>query len=326
MVEAAVVTGRVLLPDGSPAAGALVRLRNTDAERFSFSASTDRQVFARADGRFLMDSVAPGSGWHVLARLPGFVGGTAGPFEIGRSGQATSPNVVLTAGVAIEVVVHDELGMALSDVTVSVKDRRSIYLEWDPMDIEDHSRVSGADGVATLGPLAPGTHELRVSADGYVPYATRVDLASDDRGPVRKDVTLSRGRVIQGRVLDESDQPVEGARIQIVSESAPAETVLATSDGSGRFEASGLVPAAVRLEVRAEGFRLEEHGLAEGEESIVVRLATSDPTMAARRAELEAERKALFERLMSTEDATAKQALVEALGRVGRALEALREE
>ena len=54
MVAAAVVTGRVVLPDGSPAAGALVRLRNADAQRSNFSVATDRQVFARADGRFLM--------------------------------------------------------------------------------------------------------------------------------------------------------------------------------------------------------------------------------------------------------------------------------
>jgi len=323
MVQAAVVTGRVLLPDGSPAAGALVRLRNTDAAFSGFSATTDHQVFARADGRFLLDSVAPGDKWHALARLPGFVDGMAGPFDVALSGQATSPNVVLIDGVTLEVKAQDESGMALPGVSVDVTTERSVYLAWDPMDLDAPSRVSNADGVATVGPVAPGTQKLHVSADGYVPLSKVVELSSDDRGPVRLVVTLSRGRAIVGHVLDEDGEPIEGTRIQVVSEAAPTAPVLVTSDAAGRFEATGLAPASINLEVRADGHLLAERSLAEGETSIVVRLTRVDPAVAARRAELEAEKKAMIGRLMSAKDAAAKQAILEELGRVGAELQAL---
>jgi protocatechuate 3,4-dioxygenase beta subunit len=326
MQEAAVVTGRVLLPDGSPAAGAIVRLRSAGAARPGLPFETERQVFARADGRFLMDSVAAGDKWHALARLPGFVDGMAGPFVVGTSGQATSPNVLLIAGVALEVTVRDEFGNALPDVTVSVVDKRSIRLEWDPMDLEDPSSMTNADGMATVGPVAPGRHELHVSAGGYVPVSKHVEIHAGDLVPVRQSVTLSRGRMINGRVLDADGKPIEGARVTAVSDASPSHTVLATTDVSGRYEAAGLAPGTVNLEARAEGYRVASQSLAEGEEAIDVTLTRVDPTVAARRAELEAERKAIRGRLMSTDDKVAKQALIEDLGRIGQALRELGED
>ncbi len=323
MEEAAALTGRVLLPDGSPAAGALVRFRNANREGPLFSAATDRQVFARADGRFWMDSVAPGDRWHALARLPGFVGGTAGPFVVGRGGETRTPDIVLVGGVTLEVTVCDETGKALPDATVGTKNDVPTRLAWDPMDIENRSRVTDADGVAVVDSLTPGTHEVYVVTDGYVPFSERVDLSAEDRGPMRRRVVLARGRVIQGRVREEGDGPIEGARILVVSDAAPAHPVLVTSDATGRFEAAGLAPASVNLEIRADGYRLAKQSSAEGEEALDIRLAPVDPSVAARRAELKAEEEALYERLGSNQYETARRALVENLHHVRRELRAL---
>lgn len=325
MVDAAVVTGRVMLPDGTPAAGALVRLRSGDGQFSPFSVRSIEQVFARADGRFLMDSVMPGQAWHVLARLPGFVDGMAGPFAVEASGQTRSPDVVLLQGVTVAVTVRGESGEALEGARVGIAEDRSALLAWDPMHLEAPFGVTGDDGVATVGPLAPGTRELRVGLDGYVAFSRKVELLTGDPGPIQESVTLERGRVIQGHVRDATGKGIGGARIQAISVAAPTTPALTTSDTSGRFEVSGVIPADVTIEVRAEGFRPATQTLAEGAESIIdVRLMAADPTSAGRRAELEAQRQVILERLMSTQDETAREALVEALADVDETLQQLR--
>ena len=165
------------------------------------------------------------------------------------------------------------------------------------------------------------------SADGYVAVLeARRGPTQATSCPLRQSVTLSRGRVINGRVLDADGKPIEGARVTAVSDASPSHTVLATTDVSGRYEAAGLAPGTVNLEARAEGYRVASQSLAEGEEAIDVTLTRVDPTVAARRAELEAERKAIRGRLMSTDDKVAKQALIEDLGRIGQALRELGED
>ena len=70
MQPAQVVTGRVRLPDGRPAVGALVRLPG--AEIAASGSSRWQETFVRADGRFLFEGVVPTQGRRVLVRSPGF--------------------------------------------------------------------------------------------------------------------------------------------------------------------------------------------------------------------------------------------------------------
>jgi protocatechuate 3,4-dioxygenase beta subunit len=71
--------------------------------------------------------------------------------------------------------------------------------------------VSGKDGRARLGPIAPGSATLSARADGYVPRGSMVVA-----GEGEMIVPLAKAGVLLGRVVDRRGDAIDGATIEII--------------------------------------------------------------------------------------------------------------
>lgn len=84
--------------------------------------------------------------------------------------------------------------------------------------------------LALLGPLATGEYVLRTTADGYEPGRLPVTVKPQETPVV---VTMPRGTLIAGRVIDEYGRPAPGVSVLVTP---TGDSVLADADG--RFKAS----------------------------------------------------------------------------------------
>ncbi|MDF1701084.1 MAG: sigma-70 family RNA polymerase sigma factor, partial [Planctomycetota bacterium] len=134
------VAGRILLPGGKPAAGALVRLRVEEEGTFGVTKQQDLQTFARADGRYAFDGVAPGKPWRVLARLAGYVDGGTKPFDVRAEGVTSAPELMLKRGTTVEVIVRDSGRELLDGARVLLQDSAGMTTIWDVNEV-----LSGAE-------------------------------------------------------------------------------------------------------------------------------------------------------------------------------------
>ncbi|MBI5545134.1 MAG: carboxypeptidase regulatory-like domain-containing protein, partial [Deltaproteobacteria bacterium] len=112
---------------------------------------------------------------------------------------------------------------------------------------------TGPDGKATLLALPPGEAQLRVSAEGFVPWEQPVDL------PVGETLTLlvelERAAAIDGRVVDRSGVGLPGAEVMASGFDQPERIVArARSLADGAFRLDGLAVGALLLRAHAEGY------------------------------------------------------------------------
>lgn len=266
------VRGRVLDDTGRPVAGAEVRLATARApgirrppkepdqpleEGSPFAASTDAQ------GRFLIARV-PAERVDLTASRRGFATGrirgiriAAGvsPMELGT--------VVLKPGAGLHGRVVDRSGKPVSGAgihLVETVDRLEPLSS--QLDGESPEAVSRADGSFSLEDLPRDTPlHLLVRASGHLPAGVRGARAP---APEPLTVRLEPGALLRGRVMNEWEQPLVGARIVLTWQpSAPENPERQTgapversdiSGRDGRFEIRDAPAGTVRLSVTAEGY------------------------------------------------------------------------
>ena len=122
------------------------------------------------------------------------------------------------------------------------------------------SAIADAHGRFTVDDLIPGRYRVEVAHAGSEPLRTdELTLAPGDRRDLGV-LALREGFPVTGRVVDESNGPIEGARVTTVGGANDATSGLyAVTDGSGSFSVA--LPAGhYRLTANASG-----HGAARAE-------------------------------------------------------------
>ena len=190
---------KVLDPSGNPAAGARVELAGAGV--------WPARTAAVGDDGTLRIAALPAGAYSVVASRDELVSETVIGAMVAR-GEVTSLELRLGEGRKIAVRVVDGEGDDAPPVA-----RAEVVMAEDGLSSFPRRALTDASGEVWLGPV--GTHPITLGAraDGFVARAG-VRLAAGDRGPVR--VSLVRGGVLTGEVVDRRGDPVDGASVEIV--------------------------------------------------------------------------------------------------------------
>ena len=173
-----------------------------------------REQEVQADGRFVLPQVPDGIyalEAVVEAEHPGEPELASIPLENVTPELSLTLALVPAFRVPVEVRAPD--GTAVSGARVTLSNSSIGLLP----------RLSVTDevGHVSMGPVVPGPYVLRAHADGLLPsppVALTVDGSGEGSGIPLQVLTLAEPGRIEGRVVDEDDHPVEGARVELLAE------------------------------------------------------------------------------------------------------------
>ncbi len=256
LVPGAALVGRITDLDGRPVEDAELRLRDTEEARSVAPGRAFRGVAVRGasgpKGRFEIGDLEVGRRFLLEVRHEDFL-----PTVL-RDVEAPSEHPLTialepAAGLRGKVVSADGKPVPGARIGISAAPMEVGVVE-PPGRRAEASRSTRADetGSFRFSGLVPGDLELYADADGYRPSdPKRVSVAP------RKVVhgvllTLERGSVLDGRVVDEGGEPVAEARIRLASQRA-------VSDVEGAFRLIGLPTGLKTLRIEHPGFeRLDQ--------------------------------------------------------------------
>ena len=239
------LSGQVLDPSGEPVAGAIVRVGTDTGETVTrpdggfmrtpapFDARTD------AEGRFVAFGLASGDQALEVIALPHAVHRSQ---VLIPAGGAASTVVRLQAAVTVQGTVRDAAGEPVAEVQVR-----------NPAGGAFQRCESDAEGRFVVAGLAAGEISLEAFTMDRGKAATTLHGVAG--ATLRWDPVLSVGVVLTGRVVDQQEQPVAGALLQIACRGKSWAT-MAQTDAKGRFRAPNCPPGApIEVIVHARGFQ-----------------------------------------------------------------------
>lgn len=250
------LAGRVVsAADGRPVAGALVWNEDPGAARRT-----------GADGAYRIE-VSAGREAAPRAAAAGYLPADA---RLGvPPGMRRGPTLALEPALVAAGVVVDEQGRPVPGVQVQASPQPAGRMRSPAMIFSGGTARTAASGRFRLSGLLAGVgYELRLSKAGFAAARSEVPPLEPGR-PSGTDlrIVLRKGRMGFGRVVDRSDQPVAGARVELVPargsdrrmsilrlrEGAPVKYE-AAADATGRFEVRDLPAGTWELTARGSGF------------------------------------------------------------------------
>lgn len=277
-----IVTGRVLDPNGEPVPTARVSLlarRPREGEQEPYVGSVAdawHEVDEGGQFRLVLDE-----GWPtfdpnpaVVARVSGWAP-ALGMYRPDKSTRRAEGDLVLGEPARVSGRIVDGEGQALPGMALRAKlsvtipsippdsiDERYRRKNLDLLSLlgfeEGDGPRSGEDGRFALTGVPTGRLALTVYEENR-PFDWILEGEEVESGAALSDLELvwKRGRSLQGRVLAETGDPLEGAEVAPLQSAGPRTRAAATAqtDAEGRFRLTGLEGDAVeRLKVRASGY------------------------------------------------------------------------
>ncbi len=244
LARGAAVSGTVHDDQGAPIVGAAVSVLGEGLD--------PRQTTSDGSGAFRLEDLAKGRPLMLAANAPGFAFSS-------RSVTPPAEGVTIVLGKSGTVrgrVVDASTGAPVTAFTVGASPAArgrgpggGAFRGGGP------SEAQYADDGAFEISVAPGTWDIRASADGYRPAdVSNVEL---EAGATKEglELSLKRGGGLAGHVVDPRGNPVAGASVAccdagtrpggLAGGSGPS----ATSDGDGHFQLDGLPDGHVTLTV-----------------------------------------------------------------------------
>lgn len=207
LVRAGVLSGRVIDVRGNAVAGATIELVGTDVNGGPISDDPRRASFQASHFASMLEGPAPFLAAGELGVVPGPV-----------------PPVPLAIAAGMMVVARDSL------------ESTSDAQPW----------VTRKDGTFRATPASPGRVRAIVIHPEFVESQSDM-VALAPGGETQVEVVMREGGVLEGRVLDAHDRPVEGARVAVSGTMLERATRTAI-DGTFSFSS---VPAALSLRAGA---------------------------------------------------------------------------
>ena len=218
------LSGRVVSAlDGKPVAGAVVwagdpgafqRTGGDGAYRLTAAAGRELGIRAAAAGYF-----EGGAGWPV------------------RAGERRAPTLALEPALAAAGVVVDEQGRPVAGVEIEARIQPGSRIRTAAGWSSGGTGRTSASGKFRISNLAAGiAHQLKLTRAGFAPLVENVP-PQPPGSELR--LVLRRGKKGFGRVVDQAEKPVAGARVVLAREPSGDRMMRSfDDDGSGRFAAT----------------------------------------------------------------------------------------
>lgn len=156
--------------------------------------------------------------------------------------RSTTPQRVTLSGAVTQLTLNLERGGSIAATVVDEGDQPVVAptLELLTRALERVTTRKAQTGeLVVFGPVGVGEYLLRVTASGYQPVTVPVRVKP---GETPLTVTMAKGTVISGRVIDEYGRPAGGVSVLVTP---TGDSILA--DGEGRFVASVPSPGLYEL-------------------------------------------------------------------------------
>ncbi len=258
--EGLTLRGKVVKPDGAPAAGALVRVSQGDGAE-----AVRSDTVAGADGVFTLAGLAAGAG-TARASLPDAPAGKAAvtlPQAAGALLEVNLPNPVIVRG-----TLRDAAGKPVAGARIYCYRMATMP---DPDEQNYYDNQTDATGAFRIPGQAPGTVQISANKAGYRAIS-QVQVLPDAGGEVVLDLKtdVMRYGSARGRVLKADGTPAEKVRVSVWVEDAGVSPAMAETDARGEFQMKQVPAGKANLSVGAALARRPEATaeIREGQETV----------------------------------------------------------
>lgn len=256
----AAVTGRVI--DGATRAG----IAGANGNLWDVDGGSGRSFSTDKDGYFSINDMA--AGIYVLNvfatgynQYNGWQSG--GRIDLSRGGETNLGDIQMSRSSSVVGRVVSPQGEPMAGVTVRLETKGGDWMRG-----RGHASVTGEDGKFQIGDVQSGSYSLMARKEG-VGVATLEDV-SVETGALRDlgDITLDKGLVLTGIVVNARNEGVAGAKVSIhkQGERNPFAGRMrgealssATSGKDGKFEIVAMIEGEFYADVTAEGYAALEH-------------------------------------------------------------------
>lgn len=205
------LTGRVVDPDGKPAAEASVATSSDSNPNPFLGPSSPCPAVGRgeattdAEGRFVLESLLGGT-IQVWATQPGYLGSDFETVEVPDGGEAEVPTLQLARGATVTGRVLREDGSPAPAAQVLAAGEGDYSFSF--------SRWADGDGRYRIEGVPPGRQTITARHDTLGAGSREVELTVGGENQV--DITLGpeESRLARGRVVDPDGEPVAGALVK----------------------------------------------------------------------------------------------------------------
>ena len=207
------VSGKVLLPDGAPAAGARVEVRPSSSRwRGSRDPGGDlppAPTIVAEDGSFRIDSVPRTDALVAVASLEGRVGAASDPFTMAAGGSVEGLELRLGAGGVLVGKVTGPEGRPVAGARLRLNVRRP----QGQGPVPARNANSDSEGAFRFEGVAPGTATATADAEGFVRKTVQgIEIREGEEASA--EISLEAGLAIRGRVMDSTGAPAAGVRVR----------------------------------------------------------------------------------------------------------------
>jgi len=255
LVAARAAQGLVRDAEGLPVPGAKVRITPPLAGRFREAAKESlREALTDEKGYFAVAQI-PAETLDVTVSKRGFAPALVRGIRVSPGKGAVDLGiVVLQAGARLSGHVADQSGRPITGAEVfqvddlrGIEERSAAWLEGKRADA-----VTDKDGSFVLEDLPKSSPvNLLVRGQGYMPAGVRGVRAPT---PTPVEVRLESTAILRGRIIDESREPIGGARVELTAQISRPVSRTAVSAPDGRFEIRDTPLGPGLLSVQAPSF------------------------------------------------------------------------
>jgi len=205
-----------------------------------------------AQGRYFFSGVVPLDGYHLTFSHEGHARVVESDLRVGSDGEHRAPDVIMTAGGALEGTITNPLGEPIPGAHVELFGAFFTGAAGSPRTSAFHG-LSDAEGRYQIRNIHSGVWTCEVRATGWATACVATDKLGglQTAGTVELHLTLTEGCTVSGSVVDTAGSPIPGVRL--VGLVAPSGGTAAVSDGvsgeDGRFEITSLPEGECHLRI-----------------------------------------------------------------------------